>query len=283
MNTIIVDKKRCGKCGICISFFDGYCMTEEDGSPVIDRDICNRCQKCITICPHQAISMNGIPPTRITDELIEKRIGYDELVTLLRFRRSTKRFVRRDVPKDIITKIAKSAKYAPNQNKNIEILIIDDPEIIRLIDLNALNFIKRLYKLMFSLKLVTRFVGIFSGSIYIIKKKMERDLFVDKRIVKENTNVILLTIGNPRVPTTEMSAQYLLETMMLTAVSLDIGCTLMDSIKLTINHNRKLKRMLGIGRSDKVLGVLTLGYSGENRLNIPNGYEVNLHWNAIGN
>jgi len=34
-----------------------------------------------------------------------------------------------------------------------------------------------------------------------------------------------VAIGNPKVPTTEMSAQYLLATMILTAVSLDVGCS----------------------------------------------------------
>jgi len=134
---------------------------KENGYPVIDYEICNQCQKCIAICPHQAISMNNIPPTKITNELIKHKIRYDEIITLLRFRHSTKKFDKRDIPKDIITKIVSSTKYTPNQNKNIDVLIIDDPELIQIIDLYALKFVKRLYKLMFSLKLITKFIGIF--------------------------------------------------------------------------------------------------------------------------
>ncbi|WP_069650109.1 nitroreductase family protein [Caloranaerobacter ferrireducens] len=278
---IFFDKSICKKCGTCISYFDGYCMTQDEGYPIIDYEVCNQCQKCIAICPYQAITMNNIPPTKITDELIKSKIGYDELISLLRFRRSTKIFAKRDIPKDIISKIASSAKYAPNQNKNIDILVIDDPSMIQIIDLCALKFVKRLYKLMFSLKPISKFISIFLKSIYVIKKKMERDLYINKHIVKENTNVLLLVIGNSKVPTTEMSAQYLLATMILTAVSLNVGCTLMDSLKLAINNNKKIKNKLGIKKTNKVLGVLALGYSNEKIVNIPNGYEINLFWNKL--
>jgi hypothetical protein len=83
------------------------------------------------------------------------------------------------------------------------------------------------------------------------------------------------------MPVTEMSAQYLLGTMILSAVSLNIGCTLMDSLKLTINNNKKIKNQLGIKKTDKALGVLALGYSNEKIINIPKGYEINLYWNEI--
>lgn len=146
------------------------------------------------------------------------KIGYDDLITLLKFRRSTKSFMRKDIPKDIIEKIVDSAKYAPNQNKNIDILIINDPQIIHTIDKNALRFVKRWYGIMFSFKPITGFISLFSKNLLVIKKKMARDLFIKQKVVKENTNVLLVAIGNPRNPVTEMSAQYLLGTMILSAV-----------------------------------------------------------------
>ena len=52
----------------------------------------------------------------------------------------------------------------------------------------------------------------------------------------------------------------------------------MDSLKLTINSNKQIRDMIGIKKIDKVLGVLAFGYSDEKIVNIPRGYEVNLHW-----
>lgn len=275
---ISIDYKKCTGCEICISNFEGFCINSKSGSPVIDYEICNQCQKCIALCPNQAILMNNVIPQKING--LDK-IGYDDLISLLKFRCSVKRFAQQDIPKDIIEKIVNSAKYAPNQNKNIDILIINDPLIIQTIDKNALKTVKRWYRVMFSFKPITGFISLFSNSMHIIKKKMERDLFIKRRVVKENTNVLLVAVGNPRVPVTEMSAQYLLGTMILSAVSLDIGCTLMDSLKLTINNNKKITNQLGIKKTDKVLGILALGYSDEKIINIPQGYEINSFWNKI--
>ena len=275
---VLVDDKKCTRCGICLAEFEGYCMTNTEQLPSIDYAICNQCQKCIALCPQRAISMNHVAPEKIAGP---DKISYDELISFLRLRRSTKRFLEKDIPRDIIEKIVSSAKYAPNQNKNIDILIIDDPGLIRTIDSYALKVVKNWYRFVFTFRPLTTFISLFTRSLPVIKKKMVRDLFSKKRIVKENANVLVVAVGNPRVPVTEMSAQYLLGTMILTAVSLDIGCTLMDSLKLSFNQNKAIKRKLGIRKPNKALGVLALGYSAEKIINVPQGYEVDLHWNRM--
>ena len=275
---VTVDHNKCTQCSICITNFRDYCISEQNGFPVIDYAICNQCQKCIAICPQQAFTMNRVAPLKIAG--VEK-LGYEELVSFLRLRRSIKKFIQKDIPADIIEKIARSAKYAPNQNKNIDILIIDDPQLIQTIDAYALHFVKRWYVLLFKFKPATWFFSLFAKSLPVVKKKMELDLKVKQRVVKENTNVLLVALGNPKVPVTELSAQYLLGTMILTAQSLDVGSTLMDSLKLTFNLSKQLKKQLGISKTDKVLGVLALGYTGEKIVNIPQGYEIKLHWNKM--
>lgn len=271
-----VDASKCKRCGVCTSVFDNYCMNSVNGLPVIDYEICNKCQKCIALCPHQAISINGIFPVQVSGS---PKIEYEDLCAFLALRRSSKSFKNRRISDDIVEMIARSAKFAPNQNKNIDILIVNDHSIINHIDSHALKFVKAIYRIMFSIKPITSFIGLFSKSLTVIKRKMERDLFHSKHIVKSNTDVLLLAIGEPGVPITEMSAQYLLSIMILTATSLGIGCTLMDSVKMAVNRSRKLKIRLGIRRHEKVLGVLALGYSDEKILNIPTGYEVPLYWN----
>ncbi|MGE5604490.1 MAG: 4Fe-4S binding protein, partial [Bacteroidota bacterium] len=33
----------------------GYCISSDSGYPVFDERVCNTCQKCVSICPSQAI------------------------------------------------------------------------------------------------------------------------------------------------------------------------------------------------------------------------------------
>lgn len=273
---VTIELEKCTHCGVCTSRFKGFCIGGEGGKPGIDYSVCNQCQKCVAICPSRAITMNGAQPDRLEGP---SPVGHAELRELLRRRRSCKKFRAAKVPRDILLDIAGAASFAPNQNKNIEIVIVDDAAAVAAIDMASMKSVLRWYRLLFSVKPLAWFFGLFSRSLKVLRRKMELDLFERRCIVKENAACLFLTIGDARVPVTEESAQYLLGTMAVCAESLGVGSCLMDSVKHSINQCKKLKRELGIPKGWKVLGVLAAGYSGEHVVNIPRGYEVPVSWN----
>lgn len=61
---------------------------------------------------------------------------------------------------------------------------------------------------MFGSKLPMRFFEVSSDALPTVKKKMERDLLIRQRVVKDNTQALILVHGNKRVPVTESSGQY---------------------------------------------------------------------------
>lgn len=251
----------------------GYCITEKDGFPVFDETVCNTCQKCVSICPSQAITINGIYPDKIDET---KKVDSEQIYSLFEKRRSTKRFKAQAIPKEIIEKIVSVAKYAPNQNKNLSVLVIDDKRLIDEIDKSAIAFVKTMYRILFGFKPVELFIRLFYKDSGTLKRKMEHNSF--QRVIYENAQVIIIVTGNKKIPVTERSAPYMLATMMYMADSLGIGNCLMDSIYLTLRTNRKLRKRLKI--DEDVFGVLVLGYSNENVKNIPRGYDVNVRWNV---
>lgn len=249
-----------------------YCITEKDGFPVFDESICNTCQKCVSICPAQAITVNGIYPDKIDET---RNIDFEQIYYLFEKRRSIKHYMDKTIPKEIIEKIVSAAKFAPNQNKNLSVLVIDDKLLINEIDKAAITFVKKMYRILFGLKPVESIIRLIYKDIGALKKKMEHNSF--QRVINENTQVIIIVTGNKRVAVTASSAHYMLATMMCMAESLGVGNCLMDSIYVTLRTNRKLRKRLKI--EEDVLGVLVLGYSNENVKNIPRGYEVNVRWN----
>ena len=146
---ISVDINKCKKCNICINHFKGYCISEKQGVPVFDHTICNLCQKCVAICPHQAISVNNIAPRKIQKQI---NLKAEDLLELLSRRRSIKIYLKKEIPKKIIMDVVNAAKYAPNQNKNIDVIIINDKKLIDYIDSKALNFFLKIYRLLFAFK-----------------------------------------------------------------------------------------------------------------------------------
>ncbi len=270
---VTIEADLCTQCGVCTKRFKNYCIGEVEKRPVIRYDLCNQCQRCISICPQRAIRMNGVEPLRI-----DGPPGLDpgSLEELMARRRSTKRFRVSPLPWETIRKILHSASYAPNQNKNIEFLVIDDPAMIDAIDGKALEFVKRWHRVLFGFKPLTALISVFTSrpTLHTIRIKMEYDCRFRKRVVKDNAPVVVLALGDSRVPITAESAQYLMASVILMAEAVGVGSCLMDSLRRTINGSRSLKRALGIGGRYRVLAVLLLGYSDEPVVNIPRGYEV---------
>jgi nitroreductase/NAD-dependent dihydropyrimidine dehydrogenase PreA subunit len=270
---IALDKNQCKRCGICINMMKGYCISEKDGFPIFDATLCNTCQKCVAICPSQAITVAGVHPDKID---ATRKVDPEQIYALFEKRRSTKHFTGEPVPKGILETIVSVAKFAPNQNKNLSVLVVDDKRLIAEIDQTAIAFVKTMYRILFGWKPVELFCQLFYKDIETLKRKMEYHSF--QRVMPENTQAILVVSGNKKIPVTERSAHYMLATMMVMAEALGIGNCLMDSIYVSLRTNRKLRKRLKI--TGDVFGVLVLGYSGENIKNIPRGYEVNVRWNV---
>jgi Fe-S-cluster-containing hydrogenase component 2 len=136
----------------------GYCISEQDGYPVFSESLCNTSQKCVAICPFQAIMVDGNYAEKIVDEV---SIDESEFVKFLERRRSIKTFKEKGIPKEIIEKIINAAKYSPNQNKNLSVKVINDKELIKEVDKYAVKFVKRIYKLMFGWKIAEMFISLF--------------------------------------------------------------------------------------------------------------------------
>jgi ferredoxin len=250
-----------------------YCIIEESGYPVFDYAVCNICQKCVSICPNRAIMVNNTYSLKIPGEA---RCTPEQLIGLFEARRSIKKFKEKQIPGNDLRRVVSVAKYAPNQNKNISMTVIESQQLISEIDGYSMSFIRRIYGLMFGFKPLTWIIGLFYKDLGIIKRKMDYDLFVGRRIVKENTQALVILTGNKNVAVTKSSAQYLLATMIYMAESMKINSCLMDSLLMTLNHTKALRNLLGI--DDDVLGVLSLGYSNEAVVNIPMGYEIETRW-----
>ena len=136
--------------------FTGFCITESDGYPVFDEAICNTCQKCVAICPARAIMVNGIYPDRMDREPV---VTPDQLEQFLQRRRSTKIFREKPVPREALEQIVASAKYAPNQNKNIAAHVVTDKALLSQIDQAALGFVRTFQRLLFGFAPVTWFIS----------------------------------------------------------------------------------------------------------------------------
>jgi ferredoxin len=108
-----IDEERCIQCGECVLDCPSGIIVMDGGFPRIsDEAGCIRCQHCLAVCPTGAVSILGRDPDAglaLAGNLPEAAA----LVTLIRGRRSVRRYEERDVPRALIDELLDVACHAP--------------------------------------------------------------------------------------------------------------------------------------------------------------------------
>jgi nitroreductase/NAD-dependent dihydropyrimidine dehydrogenase PreA subunit len=106
-----IDEERCIQCGECAEDCPAGVISMEE-YPVINEEGCFRCQHCLAVCPTGAVSILGRNP----DESVALEGNMPDparLETLIKGRRSIRRYSNRDLDPALIDQLLDIAWYAP--------------------------------------------------------------------------------------------------------------------------------------------------------------------------
>lgn len=111
---INVDGEKCKNCGLCIQDCFVSCLQfSEDKIPEYvpnGNQICLLCQHCMVVCSTGALSLANINP----DDLNQTSFVDDEdMLSMIKSRRSVRRYKKKSVPEDKIEKIREMLSYPP--------------------------------------------------------------------------------------------------------------------------------------------------------------------------
>ncbi len=133
MLNFTVDLQRCTRCGLCVADCPARIINlPDDGYPKIPREkeeACYRCQHCLAVCPPGAVSILGLNPTNsrpLADNLPEPQ----HLETLIKGRRSVRRYRDENLPADLLQHLLEVAWHAPTGVNSRQVLftVVDDKE-----------------------------------------------------------------------------------------------------------------------------------------------------------
>lgn len=112
--TLTVDREKCAQCGLCIQDCVVRCLAfDGENIPGYDaggQERCVGCQHCMAICPEGALSFGGKNPDDSSP------VGYgnsEDLLTLIKSRRSVRAYKPGDLPTDKLEKIREMLAYPP--------------------------------------------------------------------------------------------------------------------------------------------------------------------------
>lgn len=131
MKQFTVDKSRCTQCGECVKDCVFGLLSMEQGYPVLPADkesVCIECQHCMVVCKPGAISILGLDPA---DSLPLKGQlpNQDQMETLIKGRRSIRRYVPDPLASETINELLKITAHAPTgvNARGVEFLVVEDP------------------------------------------------------------------------------------------------------------------------------------------------------------
>jgi len=130
MIEFVVDDAKCIRCGECVSDCPVGIIALKESGPALIADKakqCLKCQHCLAVCPTAAISVLGRNPAD-SKPLAEQLPSAKQVETLIRGRRSVRRFLSEPVASATISRLLRTAAHAPTGRNNLGVLftVVED-------------------------------------------------------------------------------------------------------------------------------------------------------------
>ena len=298
MKIIGMNKEKCIKCLECLKdcpaslFFKPPTKAGEKREVVFNDpyNSCIKCGHCISICPVKAIIFEDAEESYEFEgvKTPSSLINYEDLMKVLRSRRSIRRFKSEPVPKEDSEAILEAMRYAPSAtNAQLwEYIVITDPQEIEKLQKCVIKMMKLARK---ALKLARIFKIFLSKRIKKLVSdpatKISLDEFLERTNNGEdrifyNAPVIIITyapVTGSKIMTAA-DAGIALTYGMLTAQARDLGTCWIGFAQEALNRFKKNKKFFRIPKKMNVNGVLIIGYPDVKYYRVPPRKKLKIKW-----
>jgi nitroreductase len=238
---------------------------------VVRGEWCIGCGQCGAVCPTEAILHESSATGKGARLSVRPAVTADQLMLLLRERRSVRNYLNKPVPKRLLEQIIEAGRYAPtgSNSQNVCYLLLTDPAEIDQLRQMAIAFFERIFKL------VRNRFGAFLLQVYAGRRIVEE---LRESIPKIEHAKELMDKGKDRLfydapavmvvhaeswdASSAFNCALALYNCSLMADTMEIGCCFNGYLQAAADNSRRIKKWLGIPRDHRCFGAMTLGYQG---------------------
>ncbi len=177
MAEIRIDNEKCRRCGRCITVCPAAVFVGRKGElPEVKRaDGCITCGHCMDVCTGDAIIHSEFPAEMVHEVRTDLLPTPEQLMELIRGRRSNRALTDKPVPEDALQDILAAARYAPTaeNSRRVVVTVIRDAEKLQALEDSVMRFFLFLKRLLMN-PVVKPLTKLFLPDLYKEAPELER-------------------------------------------------------------------------------------------------------------
>ncbi len=275
-NKPTIDGAKCTLCGKCTEICPGAVLNIKKDRLEVEDEGCILCSHCYAVCRFDAVGFNGVLreiamgsfPYR-EKLILPGEFSPELLVNLLRSRRSTRKFLEKEVPDSMLRDLVEVAVTAPSGSncQSWEFTVLNSREKVNGLAEGIGNSFRKLNRV--AANPLLRYLSVFIAGRAIIKYYRDHYESVEYGLAEAGKGRDLLFHGAPALIIVHSSmegslpvedAQYASYNIALLAHSLGLGTCYIGYASEVMNRTKKIKTGIGIPEKNRVHAVLVLGY-----------------------
>ncbi|HNX22177.1 MAG TPA: nitroreductase family protein [Bacteroidales bacterium] len=262
---IDISTSTCIQCDRCIKVCPSEVFAKsEAGAPNIRNiEFCIKCGHCVAICPTDAITHESFPKEKIHNFDRKELPTSEQLMFLLKSRRSRRIFTKEPVPEYLIDQIVEAAHRAPtaSNSQRVSYKVITDPEQLKMVSDYTIKTFSKIGSLL-NFPLIKPFIKLFAPAVakYIPAfKEMENEYKSGKDIILRGATALVLiyTPKNQHFGCADANLAY--QNGSLMAETLGIGQFYTGFVLNAMAQDSKGKLLKALGIKGKVHAGMALG------------------------
>lgn len=277
MKIVDIDYEKCIDCLKCIKVCPSklYFETKNESDKITAKfadpnGLCVRCGHCIAICPTEAIKYSDADQAFDIgkEKKLQKIVSYENLLKILRMRRSMRVYKKDAVPRDKIEAILEAMRYAPtaSNSQGWRYIILTNKEEIKYLSHETGKLFSWARKLLPLKFLIAPFLTSKTRKrVFNPKTKLHLDQGLAR--IEKGEDIIFFNAPCVIIIYARKNANgfggndagIALTHGMFAAQSLGLGTCWIGFAQRRLNNSRKLKKHFKIPKGFQVLGVVTVG------------------------
>lgn len=231
-----IDKDRCVGCGMCVKVCVAHNIEIKEKKAEVLLDGCIMCGQCSAVCPKKAIIVSGYKD-RSVEKQGDVRLNPDEVIDVIRFRRSIRRFKKEGIPKEVMGQILEAGRltHTAKNMQDVSFVVLDKEK--NRLEQMAVKVFRRLKPL----------ADLFSP--------MARNNKIDDHFFFFNAPAAIVILAEDKT-----NGILAAQNMEFVAEANGLGVLYSGFFTMAVNSSRGMKKELKIPKGKKAAMTLVLGY-----------------------